>query len=363
MRRHCYFTFGHAFIDMYRIVFAFLCKDLKDALRSHSLLFVLLGPVLVTVFFAKVMDSGDSVFVKVGVCGRVDSGLVNCMKLLGGCSIEKSDHWEELCRKVKDRQLTMAVNIDANFDEDIYCGAYPVLEICLDESSLAKSMAARELVRTALRQMAGQDIPSDIRVTKFNAFEGNISLVFIPIWMVFTCLGALSVASSTLAEEIENKTLDAVLLAPVSWVEILSGKVLCGFVLASVSTFLVALLSGGQVGGFLPLVALIGTGSLLFSLAGIVLGLLVKSQSACGALNSLIYLMLIMPVSMSDYNELMRSISYVLPSWYLNDGFNKIMFASGSWPDLRINFLCLGAELILLTAVGVWSLRRIRTSE
>ncbi|MGM9997800.1 MAG: ABC transporter permease [Candidatus Bruticola sp.] len=348
--------------DMYRTVFAFLCKDLKDALRSHSLLFILLGPVLVTVFFAKMLDSDNSVFVKAGVCGRVDSGLVNCMKLLGGCSIEKSEHWEELCRKVKDRQLTVAVNIGANFDEELYSGSYPVLELFIDESSLAKSMAARELVRTALRRMADQELPSDIRVTKVNAFEGNMSLVFLPIWMVFTCLGALSVASSTLAEELENKTLDAVLLAPVSWAAILSGKVLCGFVLASLSAFLVAFLSGGCRHGFLPLAALICAGSLVFSWAGIILGLLVKSQSACGALNSLIYLLLIMPVSMADYNELMCKVAYVLPSWYLHDGFNKVMFASGSWSDLQINFICLGAELFLLITVGMWALRRVRAS-
>ena len=212
-------------------VFAFLCKDLKDALHSHSLLFVLLGPVLVVAFFANILNVEDPVFVRVGVCGNVNSGLVNSMKFNGGCDIvSASKSWEELKNDVRNKKLDLAINIPANFDEELHCDSFPVLELCVDESSLAKSLTARELVRTALRQMVGQEVPADIRVTKINPSDssGSMALAFLPIWMVFTCLGALSVTSSTFAEELENKTMSAVLLAPVSWAEILGGKIASG---------------------------------------------------------------------------------------------------------------------------------------
>ena len=344
-------------------VFAFLCKDLKDALHSHSLLFVLLGPVLVVAFFANILNVEDPVFVKVGVCGNVNSGLVNCMKFNGGCSIvPTSGSWEQLKNDVRSKKLDLAIDIPANFDEELHCDSFPVLELCVDESSLAKSLAARELVRTALRQMVGQEIPADIRVTKINPSDGSgsMALAFLPIWMVFTCLGALSVTSSTFAEELENKTMSAVLLAPVSWAEILGGKIASGFILASLSTILVAAVSCIVKTSFFSLIVLICLGSLIFAIGGIILGALVRSQSACGALNSLIYLVLIMPVTMADYNALMQKIAYFLPTWYLYDGFCKLIFASGTWADIMPNVAYLFIELTIFAAVGIVAIKKVR---
>ncbi len=348
---------------MFGTVFAFLCKDLKDALHSHSLLFVLLGPVLVVAFFANVLNVEDPVFVRVGVCGNANSGLVNSMKFNGGCSVvSTSESWEELKNNVRSKKLDLVINIPANFDEELHRDSFPVLELCVDESSLAKSLTARELVRTALRQMVGQEIPADIRVTKINPSDGSgsMALAFLPIWMVFTCLGALSVTSSTFAEELENKTMSAVLLAPVSWAEILGGKIASGFILASLSTILVAAVSCVVKASFLPLIVLICLGSLIFAIGGIILGASVKSQSVCGALNSLIYLVLIMPVTMADYNALMQKIAYFLPTWYLYDGFCKLIFTSGTWANIMPNVTYLFIELTIFAAVGIVAIKKVR---
>lgn len=348
---------------MFGTVFAFLCKDLKDALHSHSLLFVLLGPVFVVAFFANILNAEDPVFVRIGVCGNVNSGLVNSMKFNGGCSVvSTSESWEKLKDEVRSKKLDLAVNISADFDEELHSDSFPVLELCVDESSLAKSLAARELVRTALRQMVGQEIPADIRVTKINPSDssGGMALAFLPIWMVFTCLGAFSVTSSTFAEELENKTMSAVLLAPVSWAEILGGKIASGFLLASLSTVLMAVVGCVIKTSFLPLIVLICMGTLIFAIGGIILGALVKSQSACGALNSLIYLILIMPVTMADYNALMQKIAYFLPTWYLYDGFCKLIFTSGSWTDIVPNVAYLFVEFTIFAAVGVVTVKKVR---
>ena len=343
-------------------VFAFLCKDLKDALHSHSLLFVLLGPVLVVAFLANILSDEDPVFVRAGVCGNINSGLVNCLVFNGGCSVEStSDSWDTLKSKIRSKKLDLAVKIPTNFDEELRNDSFPILELCVDESSLAKSITARELVRTALRQMAGQEIPADIRVTKINPSDGgSVALSFLPIWMVFTCLGAFSVTSSTFAEELENKTMSAVLLAPVSWAEILGGKVASGFILAFLSTVLVATVSCLVKTAFIPLIVLIGLGSLIFSIGGVILGAFVKNQSACGALNSIIYLLIIMPVTMADYNAVMQNIAYFLPSWYLYDGFCKLIFASGSWSGITPNIIYLFLELVILAVIGIVVIRKVR---
>lgn len=158
----------------------------------------------------------------------------------------------------------------------------------------------------------------------------------------------------------KNKTMSAVLLAPVSWAEILGGKIASGFILASLSTILVAAVSCVVKASFLPLIVLICLGSLIFAIGGIILGASVKSQSACGALNSLIYLVLIMPVTMADYNALMQKIAYFLPTWYLYDGFCKLIFTSGTWANIMPNVTYLFIELTIFAAVGIVAIKKVR---
>ena len=142
--------------------------------------------------------------------------------------------------------------------------------------------------------------------------------------------------------------------------EILGGKIASGFILASLSTILVAAVSCIVKTSFFSLIVLICLGSLIFAISGIVLGAFVKSQSACGALNSLIYLVLIMPVTMADYNALMQKIAYFLPTWYLYDGFCKLIFASGTWADIMPNVAYLFIELTIFAAIGIVAIKKVR---
>ncbi|MCR4783147.1 MAG: ABC transporter permease [bacterium] len=346
---------------MLHTALAFLGKDLRDSLCSHSLLLILLGPVILAAMFSRLTDPSAVGTLNIGVCGYVDSGLVNCLRVSGACKLEFSDNWRGLCQDVKNGSLDLAVKIAPGFDEELYSDSYPVLDLYVSESSLVRSLTARDLVRTSLRQMAGQEMPADVRVNKVNAFEGGMNVAFLPVWMVFTCLGALSVTSLTFSEELENKTMEAVLLAPVNWAEILGGKLACGFLLAWGSTVLVWLAGHGGKADFVALLLLIGLGAWLFASIGVVLGLIVKSPSVCGVLNSLVYLIFIMPVTMADYNSTMKLISRFLPSWYLCDGFNKVMFAGATCSDIARDVVALVMASALFILVGAWALRRVRT--
>lgn len=348
---------------MLRTAFAFFLKDIEDALRSHSLVFILLGPIIMGALFTRIMGDPDSSAITLGIYGRTGSGLVNCLKFSGGCTLKYSSDWQALKEEVKNGKLSLAVSIPRDFDEELRDDGYPVLKVYVDESHFARSVAARELLRTALRQMAGQELPADIRVEKVNAFEGSMNLAFLPMWAVFTCMGAMSVASATLVEELEQKTMEAVLLAPVSWPEILGGKAACSFVLSWTASWAVLACSSGYHIPNIQVCLLLALGSLAFSLLGIALGLSIKGQTACGALNSILFLIFIMPVTMADYSNAMRIVSRFLPSWYLCSGLNRAMFTPSSSPWMDIRFETAGltafaAVFALLSALALHRLRR-----
>ncbi len=342
---------------MMRVAWAFLSKDLRDALRSQSLLVILLGPVLLAAFFVGAMDRGQAPQLSIGVTGDLNSGLVNALESSGMCQLRISADEQALRRAVQNRELVLSVQIPPHFDEDLRQDLFPVLELYLDESSWAKAMAARELVRTALRQMAGQEVPADIRVERAHAAEGGVALAFLPLWMLFASLAALSVTSSTLVEEREQRTMEAVLLAPVGWLEILGGKIASGTILASVATLLVVVVSYRGEVQWGPLLLLIVMGSLIMALVGLILGMWVKSQTACGVWNSLAYLALLMPVSMADYNQSAGALAQWLPSWYLSQGFNQALLAGGGWRAVSGDLGILTLFVLLGLGLGAYSFR------
>lgn len=337
---------------------AFIRKDLEDALRSHSLVFVLLGPLLLSLLFINFMEDSGGVKVSAAAGGFTESGFIQAMRGSDFCSLEISGDGEKSRQAVKDGSLTGYIEIPPGFDEALKRDEYPELRIYLNESEPVKAALLREAVRTALRSMAGQELPADIRVEKVGSFEGAMTLAFLPMWIVFSCLGAMSVTSSLLVEEIDGKTLNAVLLAPVKWWDILAGKIFCGLILAFLSAVMMLGLCYRGEGNYPVMAALILLGSFVFAAAGVIIGLICKKPSLCGAVNSLVYLLMIMPVTMADYSDLMHKISGCLPAWYLCSGLNQAMFAGASWPAVRTDLLLLLLFGILFTAASAIIMKR-----
>jgi ABC-type multidrug transport system permease subunit len=343
-----------------RTMAAILCKDLEDAVRSHSLVLVLVGPVLLSVFFARSFTGEDVRRPAMVVCDAGRSGLVQALHSSGLFRLQESGNWEDCIERVRKGQVTAALQIPAGFDLLLRQDRFPRVDLVLDENARTQVAIVREGLRGALRQQAGQEMPADVRVTGLNRFQGEVRQILLPIWVVFTCLGGLMVTSSTLVEEMEKKTLAAVLLAPVSLSTVLLGKLGAGFLLALASSALVLVLNAWGQGNLVALGVLLALGSLVFSAAGLVLGLCARGQAAASAAASVLYMVLFVPVALADLSATMRAVSEWLPTWYLYDGINRALLSGASLDSLRLDLAGLMASLLMLFPLGLWGLRRQR---
>ncbi len=346
-----------------RTVAAIFFKDLEDAVRSHSLILILVGPVLLSVFFARSFTGEDVRRPALVVCDAGSSGLVQALHSTGLFRVQESEDWEDCLEKVHQGQVTAAIQIPATFDRDLREDRFPRVDLVLDEGARTQVAIVREGLRGALRHQAGQEMPADIRVTALNRFQGEVRQILLPIWVVFTCLGGLMVTSSTLVEEMEKKTLAAVLLAPASLGNVLMGKLGAGVLLAFVSSALVLVLNSWGQGDLLALGVLLALGSLVFSAAGTVLGLFARGQAAANAAASVLYLILIVPVALADLSATMRAVSMWLPTWYLYDGVNRALLTGASLGSLGLDLAGLTLSLFLLVPLGLWGLRRQKVAD
>lgn len=345
-----------------RTVAALFRKDLEDVVRSHTLVLVLVGPVLLSVFFARSFTGEDVRLPALAVCDAGSSGLVQGLRSTDLFRLEEVSEWEACRRMVEEGRAAGALRIPEGFDRDLREDRFPRLDLLVDESARAQVAIVREGVRGALRRQADQEVPADVRVEKLNEFQGEVRQVLLPIWVVFTCLGGLMVTSSTLVEEMEKKTLAAVLLTPAGLGDILAGKVAAGFVLAFASSGLILALNAWGQGNVMAMAVLLALGALVASAGGTVLGLFARGQTAANAAASVLYLVLFVPVALADLSATMRAVSAWLPTWYLYDGINRALLTGASLGVLGTHLGALVAANGAVALLGLWALRRQRTA-
>lgn len=343
-----------------RAIAALFWKDLEDAAHSHTLLVMLIGPVVLSFMMARSLGTADLRRPLLEVYDPGQSGLVRVLAGSELIRIEKVASWEEGRQLVVKGRAPALLGVPADFDRELEQDRFPRLDLAVDESYRGQVAVVREAIRAALREQAGQEIPADVRVDKVREFTGAPRKTLLPIWVVFTALGALMVTASTLVEEKEKRTLSAILAAPVELWEVLAGKVLAGVSLAALASILVLALNQGFSGAWMVQLLLVTLGCVVFAVIGTLVGLSVRSQAAANAVLSGLYLLLFVPVALADVSQVMFQLARWLPTYYLQTALNQTILGGAGWAQVGLALQVLACWAVVAFAVGLVQLRRYR---
>lgn len=318
---------------------------------------MLLGPVLLSVFMARSFASVDIRRPELAVWDPGQSGLVRALQsseLIRLVPVDSSRQGEQ---KVREGKLPAALTVPADFDSQLEQDQFPRLDLVVDDTNPGQVALIREAIRAALRQQAGQEIPADIRVMKVREFTGAPRKTLLPIWVVFTVLGGLTVTASTLVEEKEKKTLAAILAAPVELWEVLAGKTLAGFSLAFGAAVLVLALNQGLGPNWATQLVLVALGSLLFAALGTLVGLSVKGQAAANAAISGLYAVFFMPVALADISHTMRMLASWTPTYYLQTALNQAVLGGSGLREVAGSLAILTGAIAAVLLAGLLRLQ------
>lgn len=179
----------------------------------------------------------------------------------------------------------------------------------------------------------------------------------LPIWIVYglAMVGTMLPGFLT-AEEKEKKTLDSLLVSPLSHNEVIVGKVIFTMVMICLVTILVLAPNGGFMGNQLWVWLAVILGGAFFIQVGLIIGLFTDSQVTAGAFLSPVMLFFVLtPMFMAVVPPFLRTMMEYLPSiaileisgaGFLAKGFNEI------WRELLI---LLGWNLVAfyITKLGI----------
>ena len=339
-----------------KTLLAFFLKDLEDALRSHTIVLVLAGPVLLSVLFSRAFGDKDLRRPLLAVHQVGDSKLVRILQRGNTVRIESFQDWAAARQAVEEGQAVAALGLPADFDAQLEKDTFPRLNLLVDAVRTGPVAVTRQALRSALAEMAGHEVPADVRVEKVRSLGLERGRTMLPTWVIFAALSGLMITSSSLVEEKESGSLAQVLTAPVSMVEVVMGKIGAGWLLASLASLLILALNG--VGTGLEVCSLILIGCLAFSAIGVLIGLVARGMSAANAATSAVFMIIFIPVALADFSQLMHRIAVVSPAFYLHRGVTHAMVGdvTGWWIDFSVLMLV----FVSILSFGAWWLRRGR---
>lgn len=342
------------------VILAILRKDLEDAVRSYTLLPMLLVPILLSLFSAYGLSDSDRLRPTLAVFDPGNSGLVRFLSssaanVINLRPVASSEEGRSLLLQGK---VGAVLAVPAGFDEGLASQKYLDVEVVVDDSRPTPGALCREAVKIAVREADGQKLPPVIRVEKIRKGDGGARQFLLPICVTWAVLSGLLIASTSMVEEKDTGTLEQMLCGPVTMGEVLAGKISASWLLGLGTAVLVLALNGGWRGlggaGFLVL----ALGSLAFAGLGALIGLWSPSQATGSTIAGMAFSVLFFPGALAEVNRVMSRVAAWSPGWYFQDGVSRALLAGAGLTDLRLNLAVLAATTLAVFALGVWRLRQ-----
>ena len=210
-------------------------KDFIESLKNKTVLFSILFPVILSFIFSIVLKPREISRLNLAV---IDSGPSKIVKILRTMANTRSElkifeqQKLETAKKQLRTGLVQAIMVfPPDFDKRIDEGKNAKIDFWVGESGLSSSQILKNELNKVIYYCSYKKTPPDFfRLKSLYGKEYSPIAAMLPTWILFTIIGGYMVVSSSIMEEKEKKTLDAILITPCRMSEIVTGKGLLGIV-------------------------------------------------------------------------------------------------------------------------------------
>jgi ABC-2 type transport system permease protein len=328
-------------------------KDFLDSIRNRTVFFAILFPILLSILFRVVLSPSELPKLKLAVVNDYGSGFPNFLSrsTLGIIDVSKIEDVEKAKKIVKDGDALAAIILPEGFDKKMENGETPLVDFWVDGNNMVRASVIEMMVNRMLYHYNKKAPPAELVINNVRGMTFSPRTAMLPTWILFTILGGFTVVASSIIEERERKTLQAILVTPCRLPDVLIGKGLVSFILTLTGSILILALNGGLVGNFYANIAIIAAGIAFFTFLGIFLGLCLPGQSTANAFGSIVFMAMFLPVILSPVSKKMKMVASLLPSYYIDDGIQQAMFSKVGMMTLLPHFIYLIlAGLVLFIA-------------
>jgi ABC-2 type transport system permease protein len=361
-----------------RSTIAIAWKDFLDALRNARLLVLILMPIGFSVLYGYIFrDTPSSLELVVHAPDR--SAFVDHLTEMDGISLFVVDSYEAVEQTLESESAALGVVLPPDFDTEIIAGERPEV-IMIYPEDLESSRGAQRLVLQIFELISGREPVVQLNFQPLNPVadidvieqedDGDISFLlqeidiqtfFVILWvMMGVTMNGSFLVPTLVVEEKDKKTLDAMLVTPTSYADVVGGKILVGMLYCLITSFVVMALNDGFVGNVWASILIVVLASVCLTLVGLLIGSAIDNLTALNTWASFIMLPLMLP-------GILAAIPLELPG-FLQAGFRAIptynivrglaLSLTGRGGEIWLSAGILVVEAILLLGAVFWFIRR-----
>jgi ABC-2 type transport system permease protein len=213
-----------------------------------------------------------------------------------------------------------------------------------------------------MRELAGQESPVEIEtITLGDEVSIPWSDRLLPLVVLMAVfLGGVFLPATSVIEEKEKKTLEALVVTPVSVGEFFTAKGVFGFVLSLLMGVVILLIN--QVFGTEPalLVMVLALGAIMAAELGLLCGALLRDVTTLFAVWKTAGILIFGPAFIYMIPQIPQWVGRIFPTYYLLQPVIEISQFGGGWADVATNVFILAGLDLLLAAVIMLVLKRTR---
>ena len=337
-----------------------LLKDLLYGSRSFLVIFVILIPLFMWLIVTLIF--GGTPVPRLGIADEGSSQLKVIAQQLPSIEVKEYSSAEELTRAVEAGAVDSGIVLPGGFDDSLALGNAGLILYTWGQSLASNRTIVRSTIATILRQIAGQQPPVQIDIITIGEGE-NIpwSQRILPLIVVMPIvMGGIYLTATSVVQEKEKKTLNALVVTPASLGEIYMAKALLGFIFSLFIGIAILLLNRALGNEPWLMVLLMSLGTVMAVELGLIFSSFVNNVNTLFATARISQLLIMAPTFFYLFPSLPQWIARIFPSYYFIAPIMKISQAGAHWSDVSTDVFILIGCLILMGAIAWLMIRKIR---
>ncbi len=323
--------------------------------KNFIFIWAIVAPVLISLMFSLVFGSLFSEKPKLGIVDEGSSQIVVMVQELDSVIIKEYDTVAGLKQSAESGAIDMGIVLPENFDAAVSHGETVEITAYIWGESLAKNRTILGVtIANLARIIGGQEVPVEIEsVILGDEVSTPWSDRLLPLMVLMAVfLGGLMLPSTSIIDEKQKKTLEAVVITPTTIGDVFIAKGIMGVVISLFMGIFILILNQAFGAQPLLLVMVLFLGAIMAVELGLILGALIKEITTLFAIWKFGGILLFGPAIVYMFPQIPEWVGRIFPTYYVIQPVVVLSQQGGGWADIASGvFILIGLDLVLVGAV------------
>ena len=334
-------------------------KEIRYSAKNMVFFFAIIVPVVLSLVISLMVGTAGRP--RLGVADLGESRLVDNLSALDYIRLRVYQTPNALYEDVSIGALDMGIVLPADFDTALQHGATPYLDLYTWGESLLshRTTLGGTLVRQVLLLTGTDSLVETETILLGDAPSIPWDIRLFPLIVIMTIvLGGTMLPATIIVQEKQKRTLQAVLVTPVTPVEAMAAKGIAGVLITIVMGLIILTLNNAWGGRPLLLLILLILSAMMAAIGGVIIGILIKDISTLFTAIKSIGILLYAPAILYIFPELPAWIRQIFPTYYMIGPIVEVSLNNAGWGEIAIDVLILCLIIIALLAAVALILKR-----